>query len=108
MFSADLSHTLTIPHIIEFLTAHSYTGMQSSEKVTVRRTTSRSRAVNVVTLLRDPPATGHVDYVGFEIRNEFVVVYRPDWNGAYRNPPFVEKLDRAPDGQPSKSSATPL
>lgn len=28
---------LEVPHIIEFLTAHSYTGLQSSGKVTVRR-----------------------------------------------------------------------
>jgi hypoxanthine phosphoribosyltransferase len=33
-----------------------------------------------------------VDYVGFTIPNEFVVGYGLDYNGGYRNLPFVAKL----------------
>jgi hypoxanthine phosphoribosyltransferase len=37
-----------------------------------------------------------LDYIGFTIPNEFVVGYGMDWNGRYRNLPFVAALDDDP------------
>ena len=34
-----------------------------------------------------------VDYIGFTIPNVFVVGYGMDWNGRYRNLPYVCALD---------------
>src|SRR5436309_5860850 len=34
-----------------------------------------------------------LDYVGFTIPNVFVVGYGMDWNGRYRNLPYVAALD---------------
>ena len=34
-----------------------------------------------------------LDYIGFTIPNVFVVGYGMDWNGRYRNLPYVAALD---------------
>lgn len=69
-------------------------------------TNLRSRqpaSLRVATVLRKPDAATvnvDVDYVGFDIPNEFVVGYGLDYAGNYRNLPFVGKLAvRACGGQ---------
>jgi hypoxanthine phosphoribosyltransferase len=50
----------------------------------------------VCTLLRKPDAVrSHVgiDYVGFDIPNEFVVGYGLDYGERYRDLPFIGTLD---------------
>ena len=52
-------------------------------------------SVEIATLLRKPEALANkvdVDYVGFDIPNEFVVGYGLDYDGRYRNLPFVGTL----------------
>jgi hypoxanthine phosphoribosyltransferase len=51
--------------------------------------------VRVVTLLRKPAARAleiGVDWVGFDIPDEFVVGYGLDFAGKYRNLPFIAAL----------------
>ena len=51
--------------------------------------------MKIATVLRKPEAAQvHVDveYVGFDIPNEFVVGYGLDYNQAYRTLPFVGTL----------------
>jgi hypoxanthine phosphoribosyltransferase len=59
------------------------------------------RAVRTAVLLRkpcrrDPEPT--VDFVGFEIEDVFVVGYGLDYNGWYRNLPYVAALRAGPLG----------
>jgi hypoxanthine phosphoribosyltransferase len=52
-------------------------------------------SLRVATVLRKPEAATvdvQVDYVGFEIPNEFVVGYGLDYAGNYRNLPFIGTL----------------
>lgn len=52
-------------------------------------------SVQIATLLRKPDAATvdiHVEYVGFDIPNEFVVGYGLDYAEKYRNLPFVGTL----------------
>lgn len=55
----------------------------------------RAASVRVCTLLDKPSRREvdiHPDYVGFEIPNKFVVGYGLDYNGFYRNLPYVGVL----------------
>ncbi len=55
----------------------------------------RPRSLRVVSLLSKPEARQHdapVDYVGFEISNEFVVGYGLDYAERYRNLPYIAIL----------------
>ncbi|HEY5706413.1 MAG TPA: hypoxanthine phosphoribosyltransferase [Terrimicrobiaceae bacterium] len=57
--------------------------------------TSSSLSLKVCVLLRkeiDRPRRVEADYVGFDIPNEFVVGYGLDYNGRYRNLPFIGVL----------------
>ncbi|MGO1400767.1 MAG: hypoxanthine phosphoribosyltransferase [Flaviflexus sp.] len=52
-------------------------------------------SVQIATLLRKPEAATvdiHVEYVGFDIANEFVVGYGLDYAEKYRNLPFIGTL----------------
>jgi hypoxanthine phosphoribosyltransferase len=54
-----------------------------------------AREIKIVTLLLKPKAYKkdiHIDYVGFEIPNDFVVGYGLDYNGEGRNLPSVYSL----------------
>ncbi len=57
-----------------------------------------AKSIEICTLL-DKPARRQVDveadYVGFEVPNEFIVGYGLDFDGVYRNLPFVGILKRA-------------
>jgi hypoxanthine phosphoribosyltransferase len=53
------------------------------------------RSLKVVTLLNKVDArveNVHVDYVGFDIPNEFVIGYGLDWQEKYRHLPFIGVL----------------
>ena len=53
--------------------------------------------IKICTLLDKPSrreADVHADYVGFEIENEYVVGYGMDYNGLYRNLPYIGVLSR--------------
>ncbi len=53
-------------------------------------------SVTSVALLAKPEALKvqcRVDHVGFEIKNEYVVGYGLDYNGYYRNLPFVARIE---------------
>ncbi|MEY4616438.1 MAG: hypoxanthine-guanine phosphoribosyltransferase-like protein [Pseudomonadota bacterium] len=58
---------------------------------------SRSpKSVTTVTLLHKPEATQvkcSLDHVGFEISNEFVVGYGLDYQGYFRNLPYIGKIE---------------
>ena len=62
----------------------------------VRNLSSREPAsIRIATLLRKPEAAKvevDVAYVGFDIANEFVVGYGLDYDGRYRNLPFIGTL----------------
>ena len=52
----------------------------------------QARSVKVCTLLSKPSCRKvhvNVDYEGFKIGNEFIVGYGLDYNGMYRNLPYV-------------------
>ena len=54
-----------------------------------------AREIKIVTLLLKPEAYKkdiHIDYIGFEIPNDFVVGYGLDYNGEGRNLPSVYSL----------------
>lgn len=57
-----------------------------------------AKSIEICTLL-DKPGRRQVDveadYVGFEVPNEFIVGYGLDFDGVYRNLPFVGILKRA-------------
>ena len=58
--------------------------------------TRRPRSLKVCTLLRKPDAVRvdlDLDYVGFDIPNEFVVGYGLDYAERYRDLPFIGTLD---------------
>lgn len=58
--------------------------------------TRHPRSLKVCTLLRKPDAVRtelDVDYVGFDIPNEFVVGYGLDYAERYRDLPFIGTLD---------------
>lgn len=62
------------------------------------RTTKRAESVKLVSLLDKPSRRlpGHeinIDYRGFEIEDLFVVGYGLDYNGKYRDLPFIGVLD---------------
>ncbi len=53
-------------------------------------------SVTSIALLSKPSALKvpcKVDHVGFEIKNEYVVGYGLDYNGYYRNLPFVARIE---------------
>ncbi len=57
--------------------------------------TRRPRSLRVVSLLSKPEARTHealIDFLGFEIPNEFVVGYGLDYAERYRNLPFIAVL----------------
>jgi len=57
--------------------------------------TRRPKTLKVVSLLSKPEARKHktqVEYVGFEIPNEFVVGYGLDYGERYRNLPYIAIL----------------
>lgn len=57
--------------------------------------TRKPRSLKVVALLSKPEARKHntqVEYVGFEIPNEFVVGYGLDYGERYRNLPYIAIL----------------
>lgn len=57
--------------------------------------TRRPKSLKVVALLSKPEARKHktqVEYVGFEIPNEFVVGYGLDYGERYRNLPYIAVL----------------
>jgi hypoxanthine phosphoribosyltransferase len=62
----------------------------------LKNLTARSPAsISVVTLLRKPDALKvdvHVNYVGFDIPNEFVVGYGLDYAERYRDLPYIGRL----------------
>lgn len=61
------------------------------ELLTVRK----PKSLRVVSLLSKPDARLHhtqIEWVGFEIENEFVVGYGLDYAERYRNLPFIAKL----------------
>ena len=52
-------------------------------------------SVTTVTLLHKPGAKKvdcKIDHVGFEIPNDFVVGYGLDYNGLYRNLPYIAQV----------------
>ncbi len=62
--------------------------------------TRRPKSLRVCTLLSKPMARKHhtqLEYVGFEIGNEFVVGYGLDYAERYRNLPFIALLQSDPE-----------
>jgi hypoxanthine phosphoribosyltransferase len=61
--------------------------------------TRRPRSVAICTLLHKPARTGidiALDYVGFEIPDEFVVGYGLDFDERYRNVPYIGVMTNGP------------
>src|SRR6201986_3067270 len=59
-------------------------------------TTRHPRSLRVCTLLRKPDAVGanaEIDYVGFDIPNDFVVGYGLDYDERYRDLSYIGTLD---------------
>ena len=59
-------------------------------------TTRHPRSLRVCTLLRKPDALGanaEINYVGFDIPNDFVVGYGLDYDERYRDLPYIGTLD---------------
>jgi hypoxanthine phosphoribosyltransferase len=59
-------------------------------------TTRHPRSLRVCTLLRKPDAVGanvEIEYVGFDIPNDFVVGYGLDYDERYRDLPYIGTLD---------------
>lgn len=59
-------------------------------------TTRHPRSLRVCTLLRKPEALGanaEIDYVGFDIPNDFVVGYGLDYDERYRDLSYIGTLD---------------
>ena len=59
-------------------------------------TTRHPRSLRVCTLLRKPDAVGanvEINYVGFDIPNDFVVGYGLDYDERYRDLPYIGTLD---------------
>jgi hypoxanthine phosphoribosyltransferase len=57
--------------------------------------TRKPKSLRVVSLLSKPEARTHealIDFLGFEIPNEFVVGYGLDYAERYRNLPFIAVL----------------
>ena len=91
---ADLSvdiadrHVLVVDDIVD--TGHTLAALKRALEA------RRPRSVRTCVLLdkigrRETEVT--IDYVGFTIPNVFVVGYGMDWNGRYRNLPYVAALD---------------
>jgi hypoxanthine phosphoribosyltransferase len=123
MFCADLVRELDLPVNIEFMSASSYVGTESSGEVTINldlRNSIKDKNVLVVedivdtgltmtqllrnleqrnpkklklaTLLYKPARTEHkvdIDYLAFEIEDKFVIGYGLDFDGRYRELPYI-------------------
>lgn len=65
--------------------------------------TQKPASIRICVLLKKPPEVRkrevHVQYVGFEIPNEFVVGYGLDYDGYYRNLPYVGVLKKEAIGR---------
>lgn len=64
----------------------------------MRLLAARSPAsLKIVSIVEKPSGNSPVraDYVGFEVGNEFVVGYGMDWDGRYRNLPFIGAVKTA-------------
>lgn len=56
----------------------------------------KPKSFKIVSLLHKPEVTKekvNIDYVGFEIANEFVVGYGLDFQGYYRNLPYIARVE---------------
>lgn len=56
------------------------------------------RIVALLNKMRPREKAVHIDWVGFEIPDEFVVGYGLDVAGKYRNLPFIAVADAAANG----------
>lgn len=57
----------------------------------------KARSVKICTLLDKPErrqANVHVDYIGYEVPNEFIIGYGIDYAEYYRNLPYIASLKR--------------
>ena len=57
---------------------------------------NRTKSLKLISLLNKKIARKNdvkVDYFGFEVGNEFVIGYGLDFNGYYRNLPFIGVLE---------------
>lgn len=90
----DLSHSVTGKHVllIEDIVDTGLTMNFLIDYVKKRKPAS----VTTVALLSKPDALKvpcKVDHVGFQIKNEYVVGYGLDYQGYYRNLPFVARIE---------------
>lgn len=78
--------------------------------VLIGRLTKRAPASITVATLLDKPSARQVEvplrYVGFQVPPAFVVGYGLDWNGLYRNLPYIGALSpSAPSAPPARTQA---
>jgi hypoxanthine phosphoribosyltransferase len=117
VFLTDLMRSISIPHHIDFLQLSSYDGGTKSTG-TVRLLVlivedivdtgltlqylrkqleiRQPRSLRVCALLNKVEARQvdvHIDFVGFDIPNQFVVGYGLDYEEKYRNLPYIGVLD---------------
>ena len=110
MFTGDLLRHVTVPCSVDFMAISSYgKDSRSSGVVRVMKDLDESIESKHVVILEDIIDTGltlnylldkpsrrmtdvHVDYIGFEVPDEFVIGYGLDFAHRYRNFPYVGVL----------------
>ena len=110
IFCADLIREINVPVQIEFVSVSSYEGTQSSGEVGFRMDVKQSLIGKNVILVEDIVDTGltislklcsllrkqarlkvnvPIDYLGFDIEDKFVIGYGLDYDGRYRELPYI-------------------
>ena len=99
-FTTELAKYINVPLTMDFMSVSSYgNGTESSGRVRIVKDlqdmlrTKKPASLKLCTLLDKPDRRVvegiKVDYVGFEIPDEFVVGYGLDYMQKYRNLPYI-------------------
>ena len=100
IFTSDMLRRLNFKLNLDIIKASSYQGAHSTGEVKIMKDLLVKRGAKSVEIcaMLDKPETRTVDlkgdYIGFNAPNEFIVGYGLDYDGLYRNLPYIGILKK--------------